>query len=112
MAVYNPDTALAKLGSNLTFLKGWSTDNEQTFVEVMDCLREEKPEKWADIFLRVQDKLDHAEEVKTSKSKSNTNININMDFSKLQALAGTVDPNHRIEESKSATTYAPFEEVK
>ena len=107
MAVINTDSTLAKVGSNLAFLRDWSTSNEETFVQVMNCLAEEKPDRWAELFLRVQDKIAAPKE-----QSPKVNLHINADMQKLQALATTIDPKNRIEPENQKSEYANFEELK
>lgn len=108
MDKFSPSAALAKVGSNLDFLKDWTKDNEEVFSECMRALAEENPAKFADLFLRAQAMI---MDPKDPKPKANININVKSDMDGLKALSSTIDPARFLETSKSKTEYAPYEEV-
>lgn len=108
MAVMNPNATLTKLGSNLEFLKDWTASNEQVFAGAMQCLAEENPAKFAELYLRAQTMI---MEPKDNKPKTNINISVKGDMDTLKTLAGTVDPARKIESPSQKTEFTKYEEL-
>ena len=90
--ITNAQTLPPKALSSDNFLRDWAIRNEHAFEDVMEQLRDELPQKWADLYLRIK-----MEATKTSleKQAKNNIENINVNINKLDTLGDIKDSSWR-----------------
>lgn len=76
------DNKLAKMVEQ-RLLDGWVADNFENFKEVMECIRENSPIKYADLYVKV------ANMVAPKQQDVNININSKSDYDQLVLMSKT-----------------------